>query len=58
MFESENALYALTVIVCLSVGFTVGHVNKAANQHTEKHGCEYVEKTECEQVWVKKGSEL
>jgi len=22
--------------------------------HTEKRGCEYVEKAECKQVWVKK----
>lgn len=22
--------------------------------HTEKNGCEYVEKTECKQVWVRK----
>ena len=22
--------------------------------HEEKHGCKYVEKTECKQVWVRK----
>ena len=41
----------------LFIGLFSGVVTTmAVNQssiHTEKHGCEYVEKAECEQVWIK-----
>lgn len=42
----------------LLIGFISGALAVAAKYesgtHAEKHGCEYVEKAECKQVWVKK----
>ena len=35
-------------------GALAGFTAMALSMHTEKHGCEYVEKAECKQVWVKK----
>ena len=44
--------------ILLVVGVFAGLITAmAANKssiHTEKHGCEYVEKAECKQVWVRK----
>ena len=41
----------------LIMGFISGALTSAASldlsTHTEKQFCEYVEKAECEQVWVK-----
>lgn len=57
----EYVILFKIVLVCLLLGFSigglifnsmkVGHVNI----HSEKLGCEYVEKKECKQVWVRGG---
>jgi len=48
--------FIIVFLGCLC-GFAIGvSVGDALTPeiHTEKHGCEYVEKTECKQVWVVK----
>ena len=42
----------VTLIIGIVAGITIGI--SASTPHTEKHGCEYVEKAECKQVWVRK----
>lgn len=45
---SPMLILAIGIITGIIVGIA------ASVPHTEKHGCEYVEKTECKQVWVRK----
>ena len=42
----------LILAIGIMTGILVGLA--ASVPHTEKSGCEYVEKTECKQVWVRK----
>lgn len=42
------------MIVGIFSGIVATMAVDEGSMHTEKHGCEYVEKTECKQVWVKK----
>tara|TARA_Y100000296_G_C4979666_1_gene159959 strand:+ start:334 stop:492 length:159 start_codon:yes stop_codon:yes gene_type:complete len=50
---SNGLIKAMGILVFASgvcFGIAITH-NKG--MHTEKHGCEYVEQTECKQVWIK-----
>jgi hypothetical protein len=42
------------MIIAFLIGVGVGIAINESGMHAEKHGCEYVEKTECKQVWVRK----
>ena len=57
-YSFTEFLKTLGPFALLIMGFTAGALMVAGKyqnaMHTEKHGCEYVEKTECKQVWVKK----
>ena len=59
MKNRENIFTAFIVFASFVVGTVYGgryvHNSMKESVHTEKHGCEYVEKAECKQVWVKKG---
>lgn len=45
---SPMLILAMGIVIGIFVGLAV------SIPHTEKYGCEYVEKAECKQVWVKK----
>ena len=42
------------IMAAFMVGVGVGIAINELDMHTEKQGCEYVEKAECKQVWIKK----
>ena len=46
----------ISIMATLAVGIVAGIIIgiSALTPHTEKHGCEYVEKSECTQVWIRK----
>ena len=54
----DDDMYGLCVTFGFIFGAIIGaglqYVNMSDNEHSERHGCEYVEKSECKQVWVKK----
>jgi len=55
-YSFREFLKSLSWLTLLIMGFISGAFTSAASlalsMHTEKHGCEYVEKAECKQVWV------
>lgn len=57
-YSFREFLKSCTPFAFLIMGFIPGALTGVtailSTMHTEKHGCEYVEKTECKQVWVKK----
>lgn len=53
--EVVAILMVVAGILGVVVGAGICGVQSAQAIHTEKHGCEYVEKAECKQVWIKKG---
>ena len=57
-YSFTEFLKTLGPFTLLIIGFVSGSISGIAavvsTMHTEKHGCEYVEKAECKQVWVKK----
>ena len=57
-YSFREFLKSLGPFALLIIGFISGSISGitavVSTMHTEKHGCEYVEKTECKQVWIKK----
>lgn len=54
MMDAQDFIIVFLVSLCgFAVGVSVG-AKLTPETHTEKHGCEYVEKRECKQVWVAK----
>lgn len=51
-YEVLFIFYVISSAALFFAGFSIGEGK--VSLHTEKHHCEYVEKTECKQVWVKK----
>lgn len=41
------------ILIGLFSGVVANEVVNKSGIHTEKQGCEYVEKAECKKVWVK-----
>jgi hypothetical protein len=52
MGNGEVTGLSLAVLVILFLTFIVGRQGVNEKIHTNKQGCEYVEKKRCVQVWV------
>ena len=56
-YSFKEFIKSLSWLALLFMGFISGALTSAVSlstlTHTEKHGCEYVEKAEFEQVWIK-----
>jgi hypothetical protein len=55
-YSFREFLKSCSPILLLMMGIVTGLLTGLAVSipHTDKHGCEYVEKAECKQVWIKK----
>lgn len=57
-YSFREFLKSCRPFVLILIGIASGALAATGNHknsiRTEKHGCEYVEKTECKQVWVRK----
>ena len=58
-YSFKEFIKSLSWLALLFMGFISGALTSAVSldtsKHTEKHGCEYVEKSKCKQVWIKVG---